>query len=119
MIHPQEIETWYVIPAIKYNLAKALKDKTKITEIANILATTPSAVSQYLHRKRGQEVKFNKMKKEFEKSANRLIKNKKLLLKEINLLLDLAKKLGITCKVCKKYNKEINKFCIENGACLK
>ena len=66
---PQEVEVWYVLPAIRRELAKVMKTKTvqradedgdkkehKITqkEIAKMLGVTEPAITQYLLRKRGQ-----------------------------------------------------------------
>jgi predicted transcriptional regulator len=48
--HPVEVEYWYVLPAIRRELAKSLKDngKLKQKEISSILGISESAVSQYL-----------------------------------------------------------------------
>ncbi len=110
---PQEIEVWYIIPAIRRELAKVLlKHKLKQKEIAKILGITEAAISQYLHKKRAQEIKFPKsMKKEFEIAAKAIIKNNKKAVSEILKLLNLTKKQGLACCVCKKYNKGILKIC--------
>ena len=51
--HPQEIEVWYVLPAIRKELVVTLKEKNltqkKIAEFLNI---TEAAVSQYIKQKR-------------------------------------------------------------------
>ena len=59
---PQEIEVWYLMPALRRELAKMLiKDygmsQKKVSEIFRI---TESAVSQYLKSKRGHELRFPK-----------------------------------------------------------
>ncbi len=51
--HPQEIEVWYILPAIRRELAGILKKKFSQREVAQILGITPSAVSQYVNKKRG------------------------------------------------------------------
>ena len=66
---PQEVEVWYVLPAIRRELAKVMKTKVvqradedgdmkdhKITqkEIARMLGVTEPAITQYLLRKKGQ-----------------------------------------------------------------
>ena len=66
---PQEVEVWYVLPAIRRELAKVMKTKTvtrtnedgekvehKITqkEIARMLGVTEPAITQYLLKKKGQ-----------------------------------------------------------------
>lgn len=73
---PQEIEVWYIIPAIRRELAKAFQKKgMKQREIARTLDITDAAVSQYFSSKRGTEVKFNQMiKKDLKQAAERIIK---------------------------------------------
>ncbi len=57
---PQEIEIWYIIPAIRREFAKALVKKgLKQREVARMLGVTDAAVSQYFSSRRGSEVKFN------------------------------------------------------------
>ncbi len=65
MIHlsmqPQEIEVWYVLPALRRELAKRLLAKgLPQKKIAATLGVTEAAVSQYLHSKRAQGVRFSK-----------------------------------------------------------
>ena len=110
---PQEIEVWYIIPAIRRELAKALiKKGLKQKDIARILGTTEPAISQYLHKKRAKEIKFPKnMIKEIDKATEIIIKDNKKAVSEILKLLNLTKQRGISCDVCKKHNKGILKIC--------
>jgi uncharacterized protein len=111
---PQEIEVWYIIPSIRRKLAKILvnKHKLKQNQVAKILGTTEAAISQYLSKKRGQEIKFpEKMEHEFNKSAEIIIKDNKEAMSEILKLLETAKQQGIACCMCKKYNKGILDLC--------
>ena len=51
MVHmPQEIEVWYVIPAIRKQLAKALVGEHKLPQkqVADIMGVSSAAISQYL-----------------------------------------------------------------------
>ena len=62
---PCEIVVWYVIPAIRSELAKdllALGMKQK--EVSNLMDITQPAVSQYITDKRGSEVKLNERVKD-------------------------------------------------------
>ena len=91
---PQEVEVWYVLPAIRRELAKVLKTKVvqwpdvdgemkdhKITqkEIARMLGVTEPAITQYLLRKKGQRSRGdqvdlpNEILKEIDKSADSMI----------------------------------------------
>ena len=111
---PQEIEVWYIIPAIRRELAKVLikKHNLKQKEVAEILGTTESAISQYLHKKRAKEINFPKsMKKDFESAAKEIIKDNKKAVSEIIKLLNITKKCGVACQACKKHNKGILKIC--------
>jgi predicted transcriptional regulator len=91
---PQEVEVWYVLPAIRRELAKVMKTKVvqradedgdmkdhKVTqkEIARMLGVTEPAITQYLLRKKGQRsrgdqvVLPNEILKEIDKSADTMI----------------------------------------------
>lgn len=111
---PQEIEVWYVIPAIRRELARVLVEKhnMKQKDIAKLLGTTEAAISQYLHNKRAQEIQFSQeMKKEVEIAAKLIVKDSKRAVSEILRLVNLAKKQGFACDLCKKYNKGILPLC--------
>ena len=111
---PQEIEVWYIIPAIRKELAGILTKKYKLTfeKTGEILGISKAAVSQYLNKKRAGKVKFPaEMKKEIEKSAEKIIKNNNIAVKEIMGILALTKKCGCECKICKKYNRGVIKQC--------
>jgi len=111
---PQEIEVWYIIPAIRRELAKILTQKYKLTfeKTGEILGVSKAAISQYLKKRRASLVKIpKKIKKEIEISAEKIIRDEGLALKEIIKILNLIKKSGCSCKVCKKYNKGILKLC--------
>ena len=92
---PQEVEVWYVLPAIRRELAKVMKTKTvlrvgedgkkkehKITqkEIAKMLGVTEPAITQYLLKKKGrrsrgdQVVIPERFLSELDKSADVMIK---------------------------------------------
>jgi len=92
---PQEVEVWYVLPAIRRELAKVMKTKVvqrvdevgemndhKITqkEIARMLGVTEPAITQYLLKKKGQRSRGDQVLlpdsilKEIDKSADNMIK---------------------------------------------
>jgi predicted transcriptional regulator len=91
---PQEVEVWYVLPAIRREIAKVMKTKEvprigedgkvhqhRITqkEIAKMLGVTEPAITQYLLKKKGmrsrgdQVVIPERFIKEIEKSADAMI----------------------------------------------
>ena len=74
-IMPQEIEVWYLIPALRRELSKVLVGENGLTQkkTSNILGVTEAAISQYLKSKRGKEVKFSKKEcSEIKKAAKRI-----------------------------------------------
>jgi len=57
---PQEIEVWYIIPAIRRELVKGLIQAGLSQKKAALkLGLTESAVSQYISDKRATHIKFN------------------------------------------------------------
>lgn len=114
---PQEIEVWYILPAIRRDLASEMKKlNLNQKEIAVKLGLTGAAVSQYIKGKRGFDVNFNKkVEARIKKAAKNIINNKGCLIKEINDVCKLVKKEEILCKVHKEHTKLL-RCC---GVCLK
>lgn len=111
---PQEIEVWYIIPAIRKEFAKILTKKYKLTfeKTGEILGVSKAAISQYLKKKRASLLRFpKKIKKEIETSSERIVKNNNIALREIIRILNLTKKSGCSCSVCRRFNKGILKQC--------
>ncbi len=116
-MQPQEIEVWYVLPAIRKELAEIFirKHNLKQKEVAELLDLRESTISQYFSEKRANEIRLdNKTKKEIEKSAEIIIKDKNGLITEIQKICHLIKQRGFLCRVHKRYEK-IKNCCI----CLK
>ena len=101
---PQEIEIWYIIPAIRKAFAKELVKKgLKQKEIASLLGVTDAAVSQYFKSKRGCEVVFNRnIKKEISTSVEKVMKRSPVQ-KEIQKICRMCKRDGICCYVHKRH----------------
>jgi len=111
---PQEIEVWYIIPAIRKELARVLTGKHGLSfeKAGDILGVSKAAVSQYLSNKRANKIKLNvEMKKEVVKSADVVVERPKLALSEMQRLLKVMKDLKCSCEVCKKFNKDVLKYC--------
>jgi len=111
---PQEIEVWYIIPAIRRELALTLikKHKIKQKKVAEILGTSEAAISQYLSNKRGKEIKFPEaMKKEFDKSSREIVKDNRKAMIEMLRLIRIGKEKGVSCCLCRKYNKGVISMC--------
>jgi predicted transcriptional regulator len=106
---PQEIEVWYVIPAIRREFAKGLiKKGLKQREVARMLGVTDAAVSQYFSSKRGSEVRFNqRIKREVKSSIEKIIKGSNVM-KEIQTICRLCKEDQISCYIHKHHGAPKN-----------
>ncbi|MDD3492777.1 MAG: transcriptional regulator [Candidatus Thermoplasmatota archaeon] len=72
---PCEVITWYVLPAIRRELASRLirSHGCSQKEAAHLLGLTDAAVSQYIARKRGKVDLEGLGDEEFEHSARRIV----------------------------------------------
>ncbi len=115
-IYPQEVEVWYVLPTLRKEIAKAMKElgldqKT----IAKHLGVTEAAISQYFSKKRGFDVKLEKETVDMiRKSAENIIKNNSNIVKETQVLL---KSMWQNQEICKIHHEaeDVPKNC---GVCF-
>ena len=112
VLSPQEVEVFYILPAIRSELTKELKamglSQKKIAEILNV---TEPAVSQYVNQKRASAVELTpKLKEEIKKSAKRL-SEKANIMQELQKLLKLTLHERVTCKKCQDVVPHIKKGC--------
>ena len=110
----QEIEVWYIIPAVRKELAKLLVSKHGLSyeKTGNILGISKAAVSQYISNKRANKIMLSpKVFEEIEKSAEVLYENPKMAVHEIQKILRFIKTERVTCTVCKQYNREVLEYC--------
>jgi len=117
---PQEIEVWYVIPAVRKEFAiQLVKEKSMSFEkTGQILGISKTAVSQYLSNKRANKLRLPAtVKKEIRKSVDIVMKEPKRIVKEIERILKIVKQNRCSCGVCIKYNPEIKKYCDCNPLC--
>ncbi len=105
----QELEVWYVIPAIRREIALAMKSKgLKQVEIANKLGITKAAVNQYLSGKRGAEVSLNSRIKERINHIADEINNSSDSIKYIQYLLNLSRNEKIACQIHRSFDKNFD-----------
>ena len=103
--HPQELEAYYVLPALRRTMAEVMKNELGIQQykIAEILGVTEAAVSQYINKSRAQQVIFGeKMLEEIRESAKRLTMDNNgedMFMVEMQKLLNVCKKSGSLCKI--------------------
>ena len=105
-LQPQEIQVWYIIPALRKELTLEMK-KLGLDQktIAKIIGVTEAAVSQYIKEKRANEIEFDqKTKDEIKKSAQLISQNGKLLFQEMQHLINQALENKVLCKFCHSIN---------------
>ena len=102
MLLPQEIEVWYVVPAIRKEIVlRLLNMGYKKREIAKILNVTEAAVSQYTKNKRASHINFSKkIKQEIKKASLRIAKGC-CVNKELQQLCFLIRRTRELCKIHK------------------
>lgn len=111
---PQEIEVWYLIPALRKELAKVfIKDyEMSQREAASTMGLTEAAVSQYLKSKRACELKFSDAElNKIKQAAKLIIKNKKDFMKHFYSLCTKLKCSKAMCTFHKKQDKCLPKEC--------
>lgn len=110
---PQEIEVWYIIPAIRRELAKSMVELGLTQkQVADKMELTEAAVSQYLSSKRAKEVSFsNAVLNEIEKSAERIVKNKENVVSEMVRLVNLTSVKHVMCDLHKKQDLNLPNGC--------
>ena len=111
---PQEIEVWYILPAIRRELVKSMLNDMKLSQkqVAKIMNLTEPAVSQYLHSKRAKEVVFTKaVLQEIKSSAEKIVKNSDLLIPEMVKLSRLTEVKHVMCDIHKKQAYNLQDSC--------
>ena len=115
---PQEIEVWYILPAIKRGIAIELVSKgLKQKDIAKLLKVTEASISNYIKSKRAATIELNKIvDSEIKKSAEKLLSAKednsnKILVKELQRICKIIRDEKILCKAHKQLDSSISKTC--------
>ncbi|MFH1650153.1 MAG: hypothetical protein ABIA93_06390 [Candidatus Woesearchaeota archaeon] len=103
----QEIEVWFVLPALRRELALELKKGgLKQRDIAGLLGLTEAAVSQYLAGKRGVDMHFAAdFREEIRNSASHIVSGSGLQ-PELQRLLRLAESDRTACLPCPMKQKD-------------
>jgi predicted transcriptional regulator len=101
---PQEIELWYIIPAIRREMARnLLKRGLRQRDVARRLGVTDAAVSQYFSSKRGSEVRFSrKINQEIRDSAERIAGGSNVI-REVQRICRLCREDRICCHIGKSH----------------
>lgn len=102
IIQPQEVEVFYILPAIRSSMAAALKKQgVRQKEIAELLCVQESTISQYLSSKRAADVKFTGHITGEVAAAVKKIKTKEDLIRETQRILEMVREEKILCNVHK------------------
>ncbi len=100
VLQPQEIEVFYVIPALRRELALYMKQGGKSQrEIAGLLGVTEPAVSQYMTSKRAAMIRFSDAVKLAIKASAQRITNPASMMREMQRLLTLTRDERVVCRV--------------------
>lgn len=104
---PQEVEVWYVLPAIRAELSKQmLKIGVSQTDIADKLNVSRAAVTQYIKNKRANDITFDEdIKKNIKIAAKRIVEDNSDTMKEIQQISNKIKEDKKLCKFHKDYDK--------------
>jgi predicted transcriptional regulator len=111
---PQEVEVWYILPKIRKELATLLVKEYGWTydSVGDCLGISKAAVSQYISNKRANKIKLSaEVLAEIKRSAGFIFEKKSRGMAEILRILTVMKSSKESCQVCKKYNKDVLKYC--------
>ena len=105
LLYPQEIEVFYILPAIRRHLVIFMKDRgLKQKDIAKLLEIQDAAVSQYVSEKRGHQIEFGREVLEEIKSSATRITNQATLLMEMQRLLKVIRESKVLCEIHRKFS---------------
>jgi len=114
---PQEIEIWYVIPAVRKELSNELAKSHGFSQkkIAEMMDVTESAVSQYKKDKRGKSVKLPEdVRAEIKKSAKKIADSKSTVLPETQRVLKYIRDTLTICDIHRMIDNDVPEGC---GGC--
>jgi predicted transcriptional regulator len=105
LLHPQEIEVFYILPSIRRYLVQFMKERgLKQHDIAQLLEINDATISQYLSEKRGHQIDFQSpLLEEIKKSAEK-IHDRFTLLNETQRLLKLVRQTRVLCQVHRQFS---------------
>ncbi|HLD15930.1 MAG TPA: helix-turn-helix domain-containing protein [Candidatus Nanoarchaeia archaeon] len=111
MLQPQEVEVFYIIPAIRSYIARFMKKQGRSQkEIARLLGVRESTVSQYMTEKRAT-LHFNEEIKERIKEVSGRITNNLEAITAIQILLKEIERSKAICEIHMKLSKDVPEGC--------
>jgi uncharacterized protein len=111
-LHPQEVEVFYILPAIRRELSIALKAAGRSQkDIAKLLGVTEAAVSQYLSAKRANDVQFPAAMAAKIREAAPKITDHATMIAQTQAILASAKQDRFICKMHEQVTDNIPRGC--------
>jgi predicted transcriptional regulator len=112
VLQPQEVEVYYLLPAVRRELALALKDEGSDQKaIADLLHLTPAAVSQYINGKRGREIQLPSAFIARIKASARKVKDDASCYAALQRLLKDANDSRVLCTIHQRMDKTLPQDC--------
>lgn len=114
---PQEIEVWYIIPALRRELARVFIEEHHLSqkEAAELLGVTESAISQYFSSKRATEFRSTPaLHEKIKETAQKIIADKKNAMKylyDLTIFLRDSKHIKSICDLHKKFDATVPENC--------
>ena len=104
---PCELVVWYVLPAIRKDIARELVDSHNMsqTEVAKRFGVTGAAISQYLKKKRGENLQIEESPDRqvyvdaIKGSAARIAAGAGVFADEVCVMCKVVKKMGLLKKI--------------------
>lgn len=113
---PQEIEVWYVIPAIRSWISRCLIEDfdASYEKIGKILGVSRAAISQYVKGKRAAKIKLPKeLGPQIMSACKILYKDETKSVEEIDKIINILRKKGLPFHVCGKLKEGVLHDCSE------
>jgi uncharacterized protein len=108
-LHPQEIEVWYILPAIRKELVLVMKGQgLSQKKIADLLNVSEAAVSQYGTSKRAKKISFNDEVKDFIRNSASLIEDKISAYQQIQKISGFIKNSKAICEIHMQLEKDLD-----------
>lgn len=126
---PQEVDVWYILPAIRKKIALSLlENNMSQKDVAVLMKTSEATISHYKKEKRVKEdVLGSSIDIQIKTSVNKIIQNNSLLFSEILKLSNVVKENGLFCEIyhqkttmdtitkpCNDCHKNTVRLCIQN-----
>lgn len=98
---PQEVDVWYILPAIRKKIALCLLDNNMSQkDVASLMKTSEATISHYKKEKRVKEdVLGSSIDVDIKNAVTRIISKNDLLFSEILKLSNIVKENGLFCKI--------------------